>query len=281
MSIAIPRHDFTFSLIACYSDIVLKNLSVGPKNFIDTPVGVVSRVNWEFVVSLGNLFGPLLADAPPPPLRARCLWLFPPVTPHGWRSSGTVQRAMFQFGFVPEPLSTHVIQRSWHACPISRENAHELFALASFLQPHFEKPSAFGNIHFQAALYRLSQLAIGNIPLREFPKPDNLDTQISEMAMAWFAEHMHENPTLEDVARAVRMSPGHLRRIFWSARKGNPHSILTEMRIRRAMEMMSGTGAKLETIAETAGFGSAANFARAFRRIKGISPSEWKMGRLS
>jgi len=259
---------------------VLKNLASGAKNFITDPVGVLTRVNWEFMVSLNNPLGPLLTDDPPPPMRARCLWLFPPDTPHGWRSSGTVQRAMFQFGFVPEPLAAHTIQHSWHECPLSRNKAVEIFELASFLQPHFEKPSAAGNIHFQHALFRLSQLAIDNIPLREFPKPEDLATQKSEMAMAWFTEHMHEQPTLEDVARAVRTSPSHLRRIFWTARKGNPHKVLFEMRVRRAMEMMSGTGAKLETIAEASGFGSAADFARAFRRHKGISPSEWKKDRL-
>jgi len=260
---------------------MLRNLASGNKDFTAEPVSVISRVNWEFMVSLKQPLGPLLADTPPPTMRTHCLWIFPPTTSHGWRSSGTVQRAMFQFGYVPEPLATFTIQKSWYAFPLSPSESREANGLAEFLLPHFEKPDATSIIHFHAALYRLSQMAIVNIPPGELPRPENMANQKVEAAVSWFTEHMHENPNLEEIARALRISSSHLRRIFWSVRKVNPHSVFMEMRIRRAMETMTDNSASLEAVAEASGFGSASDFSRSFKRNKGITPSQWRKGLLT
>lgn len=260
---------------------MLKYLACGSKNFITEPVGVTTRVNWEFMAALDDPFGPLLADRTPPPVRTRHLWVFPPGTPHGWRSGGAVRRAVFQFGLIPPPLDTRARAASWHECPLTRGEALRVFTLAESLRPHFERPTEVSMLRFQHALYELSLLALGNIPARQFSRPEDLAEQKVEAAGAWFSEHMAQDPTLADMARAVRLSPAHLRRIFWKSRGKNPLAVISEARVRRAMEMMANSEMKLEAIAEACGYGSAANFSRAFRRHQGVSPGEWRKGRLN
>ena len=54
---------------------------------------------------------------------------------------------------------------------------------------------------------------------------------------------------------------------------------LLKMRLRRAKDMLTEGGRKIEDVAEACGFGSLRTFQRAFQRVESESPLRWKLAR--
>jgi AraC-like DNA-binding protein len=46
----------------------------------------------------------------------------------------------------------------------------------------------------------------------------------------------------------------------------------------KARELLRATGMNLAQVAEALGYADASTFARAFRRLEGVSPSAWRTG---
>jgi AraC-like DNA-binding protein len=54
---------------------------------------------------------------------------------------------------------------------------------------------------------------------------------------------------------------------------------LAFMRIQRAKQILETTDEKLESVAQGVGYENGLAFSRAFKRVVGISPSEYRAGR--
>ena len=55
-----------------------------------------------------------------------------------------------------------------------------------------------------------------------------------------------------------------------------PIEYLTELRVQKSMELLSRTDAKIEAIARTVGYQDAFGFSKAFHRVAGLSPREFR-----
>ncbi len=84
---------------------------------------------------------------------------------------------------------------------------------------------------------------------------------------------MSERVTLDDVARAVHVSPFHLARIFQQQTGVPVHRYLTQLRLRASLERLDSD---LTVVALELGFSSHSHFTDAFRREFGRSPSEMR-----
>jgi AraC-like DNA-binding protein len=96
----------------------------------------------------------------------------------------------------------------------------------------------------------------------------------AEAARTYLASRLAERVTLEDVARAVHISPFHLARVF-QQRTGMPlHRYLTHLRLRASLERLADGAADLTALALELGFSGHSHFADAFRREFGRTPSD-------
>src|SRR5574341_1264919 len=96
----------------------------------------------------------------------------------------------------------------------------------------------------------------------------------AEAAKTYLASRLCERITLDDVARAVYVSPFHLARLF-QQRTGMPvHRYLTLLRLRTSLERLAEGVNNLTALALELGFSSHSHFADAFRREFGRTPSE-------
>ena len=81
---------------------------------------------------------------------------------------------------------------------------------------------------------------------------------------------------VEELARVVHFSPYHFHRVFTSVMGETVGVHVRRVRLERAVQLMRGTpGDSLGRIALRAGFGSASDFSRTFRRHFGLTPSAW------
>jgi len=75
------------------------------------------------------------------------------------------------------------------------------------------------------------------------------------------------------------MSPYHFARLFKSATGVSPHRFVVHRRIEAATALIAGSKSSINSIARAVGFSTASQFATAFRRMTGLTPSAYRAGR--
>jgi AraC family transcriptional regulator len=82
--------------------------------------------------------------------------------------------------------------------------------------------------------------------------------------------------TLAELARELDLSMAHFARAFKNSVGVSPHAWLTRRRIERARCLLAETTMTLTEVALECGFSHRISLARAFARITGMTPSEWR-----
>lgn len=82
-----------------------------------------------------------------------------------------------------------------------------------------------------------------------------------------------------DLARLVRLSPGHFSRTFRSSFGCSPLQYVMRRRVERAQRLMLSTDTPLAQIALDCGLADQAHFSRVFRKVVGVSPRAWRRAR--
>ena len=90
----------------------------------------------------------------------------------------------------------------------------------------------------------------------------------------WMTQHLHEELSVEDLARRAHMSPRTFARRFREATGATPHRWLLAQRVGHAQQLLE-QGLSVEQVARRAGFASAATLRAAFARARGTSPSAY------
>jgi AraC family transcriptional regulator len=261
---------------------MLRYLGAGPRQFGLFPLKPSPRLNWEFFAVVKGPCAPLYANLPPPPLVRRTLWVSPPGSPHSWAGEGSrrAEVTVFHFGSVPVALETIVRERGQLAVALTPEECRRLAALARQLQPDFSQPNHCSDLVFQAALIELALLVLRKLPQGEpSPMKDHSERAV-ENATNWFAEHVRTNPTIDEVARVVHVSPSTLRRFFRKVLRERPTRVFGRMQIEQGMRLMTGTKLKLDTIAQECGFTCTSDFCRAFKSLTKVTPTVWRRNSL-
>lgn len=93
---------------------------------------------------------------------------------------------------------------------------------------------------------------------------------------AYLEEHFTEKITLDRLAAMVYLDKFYLTRCFKEEYGVTINQYLTQLRITKAKQLLRFTEEKLETIGLACGIGEAAYFSRLFRKIEGMSPSEYR-----
>lgn len=257
---------------------MLQYLTFGDRRFGIHPMPPHTRLNWEFYAVIKGRCAPVLPAGPDLPLKERQLWVFPPETPHGWKGEqrAECQIACFHFAFVPSPLRELAQARRYQECSLTEAQAGRLAALTQELRPHFEHPTNFSHMTFQRSLLELTFMALTNVA--EEPMPEMAQTlgHKVDAAIAWYLENLSTAPRVEEVAHYLHVSVSNLRQIFMLTLHESPQSAFKRLRLQRAMELMSESNLKLETVAAQCGYSNASDFSRAFSKEFRISPRAWR-----
>lgn len=92
-----------------------------------------------------------------------------------------------------------------------------------------------------------------------------------------FIQSNYCNPIkITDVAEYVCINRSYLYTLFQNYLGMSPQQFLTTFRITRARELLESTAYPIESIALSCGYGDALVFSKAFRNMKGMSPSRYR-----
>lgn len=97
-----------------------------------------------------------------------------------------------------------------------------------------------------------------------------------EKAALYIHNNYENNIEIENLADICKLSESHFRKIFKAYFLCSPHEYITNMKIRKAKEYIIGSTMNFTEIAERLGFSTVHNLSRAFKRVTGLSPSEYK-----
>ena len=110
------------------------------------------------------------------------------------------------------------------------------------------------------------------------PHPEHKSTkQMAEACL--FISHNCTNPlTLEDAANHMGVSKSHFAHLFKEFTGMTFLDFLTAERVNRAKALFRNSGTRIIDIAFDSGFSSISSFNRAFKKITGLTPSEYREG---
>ena len=129
----------------------------------------------------------------------------------------------------------------------------------------------------EEALGLLDRFVAVAAPAARCAAPDALGVgqrELVERLQAILGLRFHEDLSLAALAAQVGCSPFYLARLFRRATGSSIHAFRVELRLRRSLELVAGTGRDLSAVALDLGFGSHSHFSSAFRAAYGLTPSE-------
>ena len=171
--------------------------------------------------------------------------------------------------------------------------AHDEFAYAQQavrlgISDYLLKPFADGEL--EASVQRLLHLH-PNTPadLQELEEQliplkikDNISNRYITGALSFMESHCSDKQlSIRSVAENIGVSEGHLSRMFKSEMGISINNYLTRYRIRKAMDQLKDTHVKIYEVADHVGYTDIAYFSNTFKKLVGISPSDYQVNGLS
>ncbi len=192
--------------------------------------------------------------------------------------------ALFVGDKVPGKENTPTLGGRWlHLTPPAHEN---IVAAVKELHAEWERGDATGTLLARALFFRLLiQLARAHASASPTP---SIRSGVNFLANAYsreatvakalrlIEERYAESVRVEEIARAVFLSPDRFTEVFAQSVGRTPRDYLRYLRIEKAKSLLRAGELSVTEVAQASGFGDPAYFARAFRATVGSSPTDWK-----
>jgi AraC-like DNA-binding protein len=155
--------------------------------------------------------------------------------------------------------------------------------LISIKQEYLNKKEGF-RLAIKSKLYELALIFLRELPAKN-PAPretvkHNYNRRILERVFS-FVYSNYENPgvSLEQAAQAAALSKFYFTRFFREQTGQTFHAYLSQVRINRAEEYLTGSDLPVTEIAYLCGFASLKTFNRLFKALTGVCPSAYRSGK--
>jgi AraC-like DNA-binding protein len=101
------------------------------------------------------------------------------------------------------------------------------------------------------------------------------DAEPIQQAMRFMRDHARRSLSVEEVARAVAMSPSHFAHRFRAVARTSPMRYLKQIRLQDARALLIADGLRVSEAALRVGYESVSHFTRDFKTHFGTSPAEY------
>ena len=102
-------------------------------------------------------------------------------------------------------------------------------------------------------------------------------SQVRETIDAYIRDNYATELSMQDVARVMNYSDAYFCKLFKQCFKVNFSAYLNEFRIAKAKELLQNTRLNVREISLACGYSDANYFARVFKRITGVTPTEYRI----
>jgi len=125
--------------------------------------------------------------------------------------------------------------------------------------------------------YLLFSMLIEASAARKKPPGDSLRAFYVNEAINYMEQHYQEKITIDDIAAYCSLNRSYLGKIFNNELKTSPQDFLIRYRVSKACELMKTTDINIGDICGMVGYPNLFTFSRAFKKVIGESPREWRI----
>ena len=154
-------------------------------------------------------------------------------------------------------------------------------SFARLIEEH-RQPSAHGPLMARLILHELLVTVIRDYAKTSAAAEGGADSTFLSVpiqrAVEWIQAHlMEELPSIDDIAVQVGLSESHFRRRFHEETGFSPLEYVTRQRVLRAKALLHDERLSITRIAFDLGFQSSGYFAQVFRKMTGMTPSDYRV----
>lgn len=154
-----------------------------------------------------------------------------------------------------------------------------LYALMEQMLELWQQPQPIARLRLKAAAYQWISHVIEQYHDQRQPVKALSPVELVTAAMEYMLEHHASSLTLESLAAALHVSPGHLSNRFKQVLDRGPIDCLIRLRMEKARRLLADTQLPLRLIAAAVGYQDAYYFSNAFKKYAGRSPTMYRKQR--
>lgn len=156
------------------------------------------------------------------------------------------------------------------------QNVHEFKALI-FEAFAYKEATIKNELALQKQAYRFLELLL---ILSQHHSHDIASSQLPKLVqdtLELIREEVHEHITVSWLSKKLAVNPSYLTRLFKSHMNISIKEYINQIRMNRAADLLMTTDMTIEDIAELLGFSGSPSFSKAFKSIRGMSPSAFRL----
>lgn len=111
--------------------------------------------------------------------------------------------------------------------------------------------------------------------------PVDISMTYSKKAVDYIAAHYEKHITITDIAAELGVSRSHLYRVFVRHMGESPKVYLERFRIQQACILLVQTVLAVNEVANSVGYDDQLHFSKVFKKMKGVSPKEYRRSKSS
>lgn len=252
----------------------------------------VSRMHFHNCLEIGYLYsgsGNYYVDDQIVPFEAPCIVIAPPNAPHanivtndstcGWKWLYVDPLLL-----LPQlsPRLANAVSQYQHAlsgvdCILPASEHPKVMTLIELIIDEMENAHVHRRHIVRELFYALFLMLLRISPTTPTEK-HYVNTRLGCIAPAisYISENYMNDLSIEELSRLCHVSTSHFRRLFKQVLGWAPLDYLQVIRIERACMLLYNQENSVTDIGLQVGYPSPSSFSRQFKRIRGISPSQWR-----
>lgn len=152
--------------------------------------------------------------------------------------------------------------------------AHRLLGQIDSVVKAFESEDEFAGPEASSALLSVLLWLIRHESTAALPKSGHMVRM--RRAAAYVEEHLDAPLSPGELATHIGLSESHFRRVFREWAGQSLMQYVTERRVARARQLLAGSDRTVQAIGRLVGYEDPFHFSRVFRRVDGLSPTEFR-----
>lgn len=145
------------------------------------------------------------------------------------------------------------------------------------LENYYKDLAMFDEEKVQSVMDIATMLA-KHIILEDMLKPIYSNTL--KNAVDFIDENLEKNLSVQDIAKSINVSVSVLYKYFRSYYNCTPKDYISKRRVDESVKLLNNTDTSIESISRKMGFSSASYYIKSFKRIKGVTPLEYRKSAL-
>lgn len=130
--------------------------------------------------------------------------------------------------------------------------------------------------HLIGHLYLFIDSFVKSSAITQISKSNNLRDFYIKEALSFIEQNFQNDITVEEIAACCGLNRSYFGKIFHEVLGKSPQKFLISYRMTKATELLKLTSLSIAEVGSAVGYSNQLHFSRAFKKIYGISPRQWR-----